>query len=123
VEPRSAFPARSLVLAQVTTAAIVAAVAAAIGGWSQAKAAVFGGFTVILPTLYFVFRVRMQDGSTDARKALGELYKAELGKLLVTVLMFAVGAKLFGQHYGWLMVSCVACLAMNWVVLVIARSD
>ena len=123
MKPRSAFPARSLVLAQAITAVIVTAMAAVVGGIGQAKAAMFGGFTVILPTAYFVARVQMQAPTADARKALGGLYKAELGKLLVTVLMFAIGAKLFGQYYGWLMVSCVACLAMNWWVLALARPE
>ena len=59
----------------------------------------------------------------DAKQALGELYRAELGKLLLTALMFVIGALFFGQHYAALMLTCVACLAMNWVVLAFARPE
>lgn len=123
MDSRSAFPARALATSQIATTAVGIAVAAAVGGRGAALAALFGGLVVVLPTLYFALRMRLRQGGTDAKQALGELYRAELGKLLLTALMFAVGALIFGRHYAALMLTCVACLAMNWVVLAFARSE
>lgn len=123
MDSRSAFPATALAISQLAMTIVGVAIAGVIGGRGAALAALFGGLVVLLPSLYFAFRMRLRLGSTDAKQALGELYRAELGKLLLTALMFVIGALFFGQHYAALMLTCVACLAMNWVVLAFARSE
>jgi ATP synthase protein I len=123
LDSRSAFPAKALAAAQLATTAIGVAVAAARAGRGSALAALFGGLVVVVPTLYFAFRLRLRREGLDAKQALGELYRAEMGKLLLTALMFVVGALIFGQHYAALMLTCIACLAMNWVVLAFARPE
>ena len=120
---RSVSPARPLFRAQALMAGVMAVVAAIVEGRGAALAALFGGLVVLVPTAFFAARMRLRSSTVHPAQALGDLYKAELGKLLVTALMFVVGAKLFGAHYGWLMSACVACLAMNWVVLALARSE
>lgn len=121
--PRRASPARPLLVAQALVAMAIVLAAMLVEGRGAAAAAMFGGLVVLVPTAYFAARMRMRNGAVHPAQALGDVYKAEVGKLLVTALMFVAGAKLFGAHYGWLMVACVACLAMNWVVLAFARSE
>jgi len=103
--------------------AVCTAVAAVIGGRGEATAALFGGLAVFLPSLWFWRRARKSATTTDAKVALGALYVAELGKLVLVALLLYVGALVFKTHYLALMMTCMACLAMNWVLLAVARFD
>jgi F0F1-type ATP synthase assembly protein I len=116
-------PARKLATLQGIAIAFCVMVAAALGGRGEATAALFGGLAVFLPSRWFWRWAQRMSGNTDARKALGALYVAELGKLVLVGLMLWVGALLFGGHYLALMLTCMACLAMNWVLLAVARFD
>jgi len=42
--------------------------------------------------------------------------------LLLTAFLFFIGARLFGEHFAPLMLTCMACLAMNWVMLAVAKN-
>lgn len=117
------FPARLLGAIQAATTAACAVVAWIAGGRDAAMAAAFGGLVVLLPGLYFAARFKLQPGEAGAKQALGALYRAEVGKLLLTVVLFVVGALVFGRHYAALMLTAVACLAANWVVLALARFE
>jgi F0F1-type ATP synthase assembly protein I len=108
---------------QCLAIAVCTTVAAVLGGRAEAAAAFFGGLAVFLPSLWFSARLRASSGTTDAGKALGALYVAELGKLVLVALLLFVGALLFRTHYAALMLTCMACLATNWVLLAVARFD
>ena len=112
-----------LCAAQAATTAIAVIIVAAIWGKSAAAAALFGGIVVVVPALYFAFRVHPRRAPTQAKEVLGAFYRAELGKLLLTALLFFIGARWFGAHFAPLMLTCVACLAMNWLVLAFAAID
>ena len=71
--------------------------------------------------MYFAWRVSRKRGVTDADEVLGAFYRAEVGKLFLTLLLFLLGARWFGEHFAPLMLTCVACLAMNWVMLAVAK--
>jgi F0F1-type ATP synthase assembly protein I len=116
-------PARKLATLQGMAIAVCVAVAAAIGGRGEATAALFGGLAVFLPSLWFWRRAQKSSGTTDAKQALGALYVAEVGKLVLVGFMLYVGALVFKAHYLALMLTCMACLAMNWVLLAVARFD
>jgi F0F1-type ATP synthase assembly protein I len=116
-------PERKLAQLQCLAIAVCVMVAAGFGGRGEAAAAFFGGLAVLLPTLWFGRRMRASRGTTDARKALANVYVAELGKLVLVALLLWLGALLFKTHYGALMLTCMACLAMNWVLLAVARHD
>jgi len=112
-----------LCAAQAATTLVAVIVVAAIWGKAAALAAAFGGIVVVVPALYFAFRVHPRRGVTEAKQVLGAFYRAELGKLLLTALLFFIGARWFGAHFAPLMLTCVACLAMNWLVLAFAAID
>ncbi len=75
---------------------------------------------VIAPTIYFAAKVGLQ--RSNAAEVLGAFYKAEVGKLILTALLFWIGALLFGPHFAPLMITCIACLAMNWVMLAVTKT-
>lgn len=108
---------------QTLTTALAALVLWTISGSAAAIAALFGGLIVIVPALYFAARVGLSRNTVQAREILGTFYQAELGKLLLTALLFFIGTLLFGKHFAPLMLTCVACLAMNWIMLAVARTD
>lgn len=111
----------ALIVAQVLTAAIAAAIVWVGWGHSAALAACFGGVVVIAPTIYFAAKVALGAGSTAA-EVLGAFYRAEVGKLILTALLFWIGAKWFGQYFAPLILTSIACLAMNWVMLAVTKS-
>ncbi len=75
----------------------------------------------MLPTAYFAARVYLRGGGTRAAEVLAGFYRAEFGKLLLTALLFFLGASLFGKHFAPLILTSTACLAMNWLILAIAN--
>jgi ATP synthase protein I len=106
---------------QALTTAVAALVAWVVADKAAALAALFGGIVVILPTAYFALRVYLRGSGSQAAEVLGVFYRAEVGKLLLTALLFFIGALLFGKHFAPLILTCMACLAMNWLMLAIAN--
>ena len=121
LRPRGRSTAWALVSAQALTAAIAAVIVWIGWGPAAALAACFGGVVVIAPTIYFAAKVGMRAGS-NAAEVLGAFYRAEVGKLILTALLFWIGALLFGSHFAQLMITCIACLAMNWVMLAVTKT-
>jgi ATP synthase protein I len=120
VERRGRSAASALLGAQALTAALAGGIAWIAGGPAAALAALFGGLAVLLPTVYFAAKVHFRAGGTAA-ELLGAFYRAEAGKLVLTMVMFGIGAKLFGQHFAPLMLTSVACIAMNWLIVALTR--
>lgn len=112
-----------LCAAQTATAVVAAIVAWVWSGKDAALAALFGGAVAVIPALFFAGRVGLQRNSEKAKKVLATFYQAELGKLLLTALLFFIGARLFGNHFAPLIFTCMACLAMHWLILAVARTD
>jgi ATP synthase protein I len=119
---RGGSAALALLGAQALTAAIAAAFAWIGWGHRAALAACFGGIAVIAPTIYFAAKVRLRAGAASAGEVLGAFYRAEVGKLVLTALFFWIGAVLFGPQFAALIITSVACLAMNWVMLAVTRT-
>lgn len=117
---------RSMASALVGSQAGVTLAAAVIAwmGWGHqaALAAVFGGLAVLLPTVYFAAKVRLRAREATAAEVLGAFYRAEVGKLILTAVMFWIGAVLFGRWFAPLILTSVACLAANWVMVAVTRS-
>jgi F0F1-type ATP synthase assembly protein I len=119
---RGGSTAWALVGAQALTAAIAGLVVWIGWGHAAALAALFGGFVVVLPTVYFAAKVQLRAGEATAAEVLGAFYRAELGKLILTAFLFWIGALLFGRYFAPLMITAVACLAMNWVIVAVTKS-
>lgn len=114
--------ARVLLRAQVLTTALAVVIAWSGAGAPAAMAAAFGGLTAIVPALYFMLKVAGLGPVAEGKKVLSTFYRAEVVKLALTALLFAIGAKWFGANFAPLMLTCVACLAMNWVTLLVVAN-
>ncbi|MBS0194134.1 MAG: ATP synthase subunit I [Proteobacteria bacterium] len=119
MELRGVASARVLCVAQLLTTALAVAFVGLAWGGAAALAALFGGLIAILPAAYFALKVAALGPVAEASRVLRTFYRAEAMKLLLTAVLFALGARWFGEHFAPLMLTCVACLAMNWVVLVV----
>jgi ATP synthase protein I len=122
VDLRGVSPVWGLCVAQAMTTALATIIAWMWSGRDAALAALFGGMVAVVPALFFAARVSLRRKTSQAKEILGAFYQAELGKLLLTAFLFFVGTRLFGEHFAPLMLTCVACLAMNWVMLAVARN-
>lgn len=109
--------------AQAITTVIATSLIWGIWGYTSGAAAFYGGAVVIVPNAYFAFRVYSRSGGANGDQVLGAFYRAEAGKLVLTALLFIGGARVFGQHFAPLIATSIACLAMNWVLLAVARID
>jgi ATP synthase protein I len=119
---RDVSPVWLLCAGQSVVAAVAAAIAWVVADAPTAGAALFGGLIVVLPGLWFARRVRLRRTVMEPKEVLGAFYMAELVKLLLTTLLFFIGAAWFGKHFAALMLTCIACLAMNWLVLAVAKN-
>lgn len=86
-------------------------------------AAGFGGLVVLLPTLYVAVTVFVRGARAIGQQALGVLYRAQVGKWILVALLFVLGALWFGENFLPLMLGCMACLAVNWLMLAITSSN
>ena len=123
VDLRGVSPASALCAAQAMTTVVAVIIAWTVWGNPAAMAALFGGLVAVVPALYLAVRMHLRRNAVQAKEILGTLYQGELVKLLLTALMFFIGTLLFGKHFAPLMLTCMACLAMNWVILAVARFD
>jgi F0F1-type ATP synthase assembly protein I len=123
VRLRGKSPARVLLGAQIATTASAALLTEAFRGTPAAMAALFGGAVAIAPTAWFGIKMQPRAGRSGPEEMVGAMYRAEVGKLLLTASLFWIGAMLFGDHFAALILTCAACLSMNWLVLAIARFD
>jgi F0F1-type ATP synthase assembly protein I len=119
---RGGSTAWALLGGQALTAAIAGLVVWIGWGPAASLAAMFGGITVILPTLYFAAKVHLRAGNATAAEVLGTFYRAEVMKLVLTALLFWIGAKWFGQHFAALILTTIACLAVNWVMVAVTKN-
>ena len=113
----------TLLGAQSATAVVAALVAWGIRDRETAVAALFGGGVAVAPTAWFAVKVYPRARRLKPAEILGAMYRAELGKLVLTAALFWLGALLFGSHFGALMIACMACLSMNWLMVAVTRFD
>jgi F0F1-type ATP synthase assembly protein I len=111
----------ALLGAQTTTTVIAALVVWAVRGESAAIAALFGGVVAIAPAAWFAVKMYPRHASYKAAEVLGATYRAEVGKLILTASLFWIGVMLFRTQFAPLMLTCIACLSMNWLMLAVAR--
>lgn len=113
--------ASRIVVWQVVVALLVAA-AFLLKGVHAAAAALYGGVVIIVPTTYFALAVLVRNARVQARRVPGVFYRAEVIKLVLMALGFLVGALWFGNMFAPLIVTSMACLAVNWLMLAALKS-
>jgi ATP synthase protein I len=109
--------ARSVCLAQLAIAGIVALTIALIWNRAQAAAALYGGAAACVPTLYFALRVFWRRAGETPNEVVGAIFRGEIGKFALTAVMFAIGVKVFAAQFPALLAAYTACLLAYWIVM------
>lgn len=79
-----------------------------------AQAALFGGLTAALPTLWMARRAFSVPPGATPQELLAGFYRGEVGKYALTGTLFFVGVALFKQHFLALMLTFMAAQAAYW---------
>lgn len=117
IQLRGAEVARAVCLVQTVILVVAATLADGLWGRPQAVAAVYGGLVAVVPTVYFALRLFAKRTTRDPKIAVTAFYVGEIGKLVLTALLFWIGAVLFAKQFLALMVTYAACLLAYWLVL------
>jgi ATP synthase protein I len=104
-------------LTQVVIAMLAAAFAAVRWGEPEALAALFGGGVAVVPAAYFALRVFVRRGAETPAEVVGAVFRGEIGKFALTVVMFWFGVMMFAKQFLVLLATYAACLLAYWVVL------
>lgn len=115
---------RKLAVSVVVWQIAIALVSAALfwlRGPGAAAAALFGGAVIFVPTAWFALAVMVRGAATMPRKMPGVFYRAEVTKLILMALGFVLGALWFGNRFVPLILTSMACLAVNWGMLLASR--
>jgi ATP synthase protein I len=104
----------SAVQAAVTLAG--AGLALGIAGPAAAGAALYGGAAAVLPALVFGWRITRRKEDT-LQSALGAVYRGELVKIALSVVLLGAGAVVFGAQFLPLILTFSACLLAYGVAL------
>lgn len=116
---KSDSPIRQVILAQAI-ASLLAASSLLLWDWVAAYSALLGGLICVIPNGYLAFRISATDGLSRARRT-GRLIQGEAGKLIQTVLLFAL---VFGLvrplESAALLLSFIGIQLLHWLVPVFA---
>ncbi len=112
----------SVIALQMGIGVVAGIVMFAWHGKEEGAAALFGAVIVAAPNAYFAIRFYLRNKGASAQVVLGNLYRAEAGKLLLTGLLFYFGVRWFPAQFAPLMLSSIACLFVPWLML-LARID
>lgn len=86
-------PTHRLIGLQLLVTVVAAATGGVLFGQVAAKSALFGGLIAVVPNMYFAWRAFAYNQTRSAARVVGSFYQAELGKLALTALLFAVAFK------------------------------
>lgn len=78
------------VLGQSIVAMLMIAATYAWKGTSAAASVLSGSAVSLIPTLYFAYRFLRPRGSRQARQHVSNLYRAQVGKMVLTMALFAI---------------------------------
>lgn len=116
--------AAAVCLIQVVISLIAATVAGIRGGEQHAVAALYGGLVAVVPAAFMAMRVfRASPGDASPAQFAAAFYRGELGKLVLTVLLFWLGVVLFADEFLSLMLTYIASLSAYWLVMASMRLE
>lgn len=79
------------------------------------KAALYGSIVAALPTFYMGLRSLTTSSEADPRQIVGGFYRGQVGKFAMTLVLFAIGVKLFAAQFVVLIGVYMLCLLTYWV--------
>ena len=79
-----------MIVAQFAVTAFIAAVSLLLSGSVMAYSALLGGLISTLPNSYFTLQAFRYRGASNADKVVKSFIKGELGKIVITLVLFAL---------------------------------
>ena len=118
-EARRQLPMR-LIRTQALIAIMVSFAWLMMSGAQPALAAAFGGLIGVVTNLYFAIRSFSLGPGARPQQRLQALARAEVIKLLLAAILFALAAKFFSEHFlalisAWFATTAVYMFALRWV--------
>lgn len=83
-------PVYRVIIAQLAVTAFIAAVSLLTSGTILAYSALLGGLISAVPNGYFALHAFRYQGARNARKVVKGFIRGELGKVIITVVLFAL---------------------------------
>lgn len=83
-------PVYKVIVAQLMTAVVLAAISLLFSGIIMAYSVLLGGLISTLPNSYFVLHAFRYQGARNAEKVVKSFIKGELGKIVITIVLFAL---------------------------------
>ncbi len=117
MRPRGKRLMLNILLGQMVIGAIALLLSWTWSGVEAAQAATFGAGTAIVPGLYFALRVFATPPGTPPQRMLAKLYAGEVGKLVLTAVLFYGAVKWYPTQLLPVILTYVACLSVNWVAM------
>lgn len=120
---RGAYVAAAVCGMQLAIGGVIAVIAGLEGGVQQAKAAFYGGFVAAIPAAYLALRMFRVPADAAPLQLAGAVYRGELGKLLLTALLFWIGVVVFAGEFLSLMFAYITSLSAYWVAMAKLRME
>ncbi|MDG2338472.1 MAG: ATP synthase subunit I [Gammaproteobacteria bacterium] len=79
-----------MIIAQVAVTVFIAVASLLISGTALAYSTLLGGFISALPNSYFAFHAYRYQGARNAHNVVKGFIHGELGKIIITVVLFAL---------------------------------
>ena len=89
---------------------------AVVEGWQAAFCSLLGGATAFLPNIFFGWQVS-RTASNSARKAVNAFYFGEVGKWLLTILLFVLVFNLPNIEIFPLLATYMSAISVFWFAL------
>lgn len=110
---------------RIAVAQLAAVIVLGLAWWiatdvRAAYSALLGGLAALLPNLYFARRFLAPAPGRPAREILRAFYWGEVGKLTLTVLIFAAAFGWLNAAFAPLFITFIAALAVHWVGVMLA---
>ncbi|HJO10659.1 MAG: ATP synthase subunit I [Gammaproteobacteria bacterium] len=83
-------PVYKVIVAQLAVTSFVAAISLIFSNTTTAYSALLGGLISALPNSYFALHAFRYQGARSAEKVVKSFMKGELGKILITLVLFAL---------------------------------
>ncbi|MDD2722485.1 MAG: ATP synthase subunit I [Methylovulum sp.] len=89
---------------------------AVMGEWQKATSFTYGGLIAFLPNLFFAIQIHKATGK-EARKILNAFYLGEVGKWVLTVILFVVVFNLPNIEIFSLLCAYALAISVFWFAL------
>lgn len=83
-------PVYKVIIAQLAVTVFIAVISLLISGTVLAYSALLGGLISALPNSYFTFHAFRYQGARNAQNVVKGFIRGELGKIIITVVLFAL---------------------------------